>query len=544
MSIQLAESSKFESETLSQQVDRLSQAIQHLGLDQASDKSLYLTSMSFDSYRTFSRLSEENDENLYAQGIYKSLEEFLLELDRTCMCKEDFRSMELRKAAVHSEDQAEIVVQVGLDELELIKMDLKLLGNGKSEIQMQADGKKIKFILNKQQLVWENKKSISSSLEQVSEIENQLFKQDLNEMMNSAFTEEFYFEKKNTFDIGSSYSAVKTKNLKENKLMSNLEWQAFEISNLKSDYLAKIALVSDNLRDINNLRNSLKSKELQLFNKRALFLKDIENLEQHKKLLETLRGANRKYLQIIKTLSGDPNKQLLCDSKNQIERDMLILEQEISSLEEIQSTDKSGVTQTKIDRLKTKQSNLRTLRVINASTERSNLVAARLKCTSRTQTPNSLKESVNCNTFTKNKENIPVHRASSEKVSQNSLESFHSYIKMQENRLIEKEQELNQREALLSQAWLNTNQDSDIVQAVRTEQRNLKILRKNLEKRQKNLEAESLLQLAKVQEYSKLERNFSNSVSTIAKFIDEQAVLETRLQFFFDFLKSVTCPTL
>jgi len=292
------------------------------------------------------------------------------------------------------------------------------------------------------------------------------------------------------------------------------------------------------------LKNYFKSKELQLSNKRSLFLKDVENLKQHKKLLETLRGANKKYLQIIKTLSIDPNKQLLCDSKNQIESDMLVLQQEISSLEEIQSTDKSGVIQTKIDRLKTKQSNLRTLRVINASTERSNLVAARLRCTSRTQTPNSFKENATGNVSSQNKENMPTHRASPEKVYQNSLEGFHSYIKMQENRLIEKEQELNQREALLSQAWLNTNQEADIVQAVRSEQRNIKILRKNLEKRQKNLEAESLLQLVQKQELSKLEKNFSNSVSTISNFIYEQAILETRLQFFFDFLESVTCPSI
>lgn len=539
MSIQLSESSKFEPESLSNQLDRLNQAIQHLGLDQASEKSLYMTTMSFDSYRTFSRLSGgDDDDHYYTQGIYKGLEDFLQELDRITMVREDYRSMELRKAETKQEVREEIVVQIGLDELETIVGNLQMLGEGKNEIQMQIDGKRFKFVLNMQQVLWATKENIASGFEEET-LKYQMFEKDFDQMMNSAFQEEFDLEEIKFPSLNSSQSYTRNQSYKEKQITNLLEWQTFDVSNLKTQFQNKIALVSENLKDISDLRNYLRSKEMKLRSQQALFMKDIENLKQHKKLIEKLRTENKKYLQIAKNLSIDPSKPIITDTKSQIEKDMQVLQQEIYRLEEIQNTDSTEVIQTKIDRLKTKQSNLRTLRVINASTERSNLIASRLKYSQQTQSPNCLK-SVNSAV---NKENLPYHSRSQAKFSQNSLEDFHSYIKMQENRLVEKEQELNQRESLISQAWLANSQSADIAQAVRNEQRNLKILRKNLEKQQKHIEAEALLQLQKAQELVHLESDFSKSVSTISKFISEQTALESHLQFFFEFLDRITYPT-
>lgn len=537
MSIQLSESSKFEPESLSNQLDRLNQAIQHLGLDQASEKSLYMTTMSFDSYRTFSRLSGgEDEDHCNTQGFYKGLEDFLQELDRATMIREDYRSMELRKAEVKKEKD-EITVQIGIDELETILKNLQLLAEGKNEIQMEIDGFRFKFVLNMQQVSWVGKENIASCFEEET-LKYQIFEKELDQMMHSAYHEEIDLGEIKFLNFKSSQSHLRNQSFKEKEIINLLEWQTFDVSNLKMQFEKKIALISESLKEINDLKNYQKSKEIKLKSQQALFMKDIENLKQHKKLIEKLRTENKKYLQIAKTLSIDPSKQIINDAKTQIEKDMQSLQQEIFRLEEIQNSGDSGVIQTKIDRLKTKQSNLRTLRVINASTERSNLIASRLKYSQQTQSPNCLNNSVI------NKENLPYQGRSPAKVSQNSLEDFHSYIKMQENRLVEKEQELNQRESLISQAWLASSQNVDIAQAVRTEQRNLKILRKNLEKQQKHLEAEAFLQLKKTQELVQLEKNFSKSVSTISKFISEQSTLESHLQFFFEFLDRITYPAI
>lgn len=534
MSYQLIDSRASDSESIIQQLDRLNQVLQSLAVDQSSEHSFYMTS---DSQKTFSRFSEDNEETYLEQKVYKGIEEVLQELDRTSMTKEDFRSMELRKEN-YSDDN--YLLEVSVQDIEKIIRqlnDLKVKNNQKVKIS----GKVFEFVLNKDKIEMVDKVEIIENFdfcvneEKFGCFENfNYLNENLMGFMQQAYDEQFQLSYNCESFCGDRVGG-RTGFCRERRIMEELEWKIFEINQIRSNYQTKVLMVNEGLKEIYLIRNSVKSKEIKLANQRNLLNKDLQNLKHHKKIIEKIRFESKKFLNLCENLNVTPtrpssrtsNTRGSSESHVQIAEEMINIQEEITRLESLQSNTTSSILQTKIDHLKTRQSNLRTLKVISASAERSNLVASRLRSVKK---PNILQDISKTSNI--NKENLI--KLSPCKNFNNGIEGFESYIKLQESRLIEKEQEINFRESSLNKLLITKESNTEIVQTLISEQRNLKILRKNLEKQQKNLENEVFTNIKKSENLQKSEQSLVQKISSLSKFIQDQSSIESRLQSFFE----------
>jgi hypothetical protein len=269
----------------------------------------------------------------------------------------------------------------------------------------------------------------------------------------------------------------------------------------------------------------------------------METLKHHKKIIEKVRNDSKKFLSFIESCNlprrpSSRNARLTPSSKenffsNTHSEEMASIQEEIWKLEELQTSATSEVIQTKIDRLKTRQSNLRTLRAINASAQRSTLAAARLRPGQKTRTLQEVGLNI------ENSSNVDKENKGFSIDSHNVLEGFETYVKLQESRLIEKEQELNQREANLTKSCLSHSSDRDSVNFLINEQRTLKMLRKNLQRQQKNLENEVFANIKKNEELKTAEKKITEIISGVFRFINEQDFIQNRLQTFFEVVDRV-----
>ena len=135
--------------------------------------------------------------------------------------------------------------------------------------------------------------------------------------------------------------------------------------------------------------------------------------------------------------------------------------------------------------------------------------------------------------LTSNKINIlnskPPIKSKIEK--KDSSDDFEKFLKLKENRLVEKEEELNKRESMVLSQLSKAPDNISLVSFVQNEQRNLRILRNDLEKRQKNLEQEVLGNARKFSETKAKEREVLNAIESFDVFLYQKKHLESRLQF-------------
>ena len=291
--------------------------------------------------------------------------------------------------------------------------------------------------------------------------------------------------------------------------------------------------------------------------------KDAEILSKEKKIIEQSQEDNRKKQEIIKNTLEElsknanvilkpTNSQTLLKktseerivlkprrNENKFDVEISVIQQEIKALENILLTDttNSESIQTKIDRLKTKQSSLKSKRVINASLERSNSLTSKINFFEKERKKSLLTQekpvSETSVLLTSNKINIlnskPPIKSKIEK--KDSSDDFEKFLKLKENRLVEKEEELNKRESMVLSQLSKAPDNISLVSFVQNEQRNLRILRNDLEKRQKNLEQEVLGNARKFSETKAKEREVLNAIESFDVFLYQKKHLESRLQF-------------
>ncbi|OMJ92033.1 hypothetical protein SteCoe_5235 [Stentor coeruleus] len=582
-------SNKEDSESISHQLDRLNQVIQSLTYDHTSpDASRFLYSPSIESLQGFSKVSgDENEEELYSENMYKNIEDFLLELDRASMVREDFRSMEIRRIQRSiPEEVLENLIEIDITQEELIEF-IKILEklrdeNFKSINSQSVDlgSHKIAFKIRKNNMMNIDKDFIANSFFQYFslpklELLNISYPQNPQEDsierlvkdMQNAYNEQFSPCHLKSLDQNFILVQGNKKQItgcfmkqEQQKILDSLEWQSFELMSLKDQYQQKLNKLIASETELFNIKNSLKNEELRIQTQKMLLVKDVENLFQQKRILEKLRDDNKKCLETIKCLISEftfipeEDKSISPQKKSEIDCEMDRLQNEIDQLEQglDLKTDKTESLQMRIDRLKTQQSHLKTLRVMNASAERSTIFASRVKGVesrrafalqelsrnNSTNTINSQRTSRNSIASQPQRSLLPQIPINKENQT-TSLEGYQIYIKTQETRLIEREQELNKREMMLTKSFGDCSSKENLIQAIQNEQRNLKILRKDLEKRQKMLENDILINANKASEFHAKEKEFSKVVAIVTGFIKEQNLLENRLQMLFDFFDCV-----
>lgn len=582
-------SNKEDSESISHQLDRLNQVIHSLAYEHTSpDASRFLYSPSIESLQGFSKVSgDENDEEVYSENIYKNIEDFLLELDRASMVREDFRSMEIRRiqrSAPEEISQNSIEIDITQEELiDFIKSLKKLRDDNRksiSDLSLDLGSHNINFTIRKNNLMSIQKNYIANSFFQAFPIPKlELPNTSFPEYPQDDAIEKLVKNMQNSYN--EQFSPCHIKPLDQNlvsvqdykkqiagcfmkqeqqKILESLEWQSLELMSLKDQYQQKLNKLIASETELFSIKNSLKNEEYRIQTQKILLAKDVENLFQQKRILEKLRDDNKKRLGAIKTLISEftfipeEDKNISPQKKTEIDCEMDRLQNEIDQLEhglDLQ-TDKTESLQMRIDRLKTQQSHLKTLRVMNASAERSTIFASRVKGAESRRafalqelSRNNSTNTINSQRTSRNSiapqpqrnllSQIPINKEN----QATSLEGYQIYIKTQESRLIEREQELNKREMMLTKSFGDYSSKENLIQTIQNEQRNLKILRKDLEKRQKILENDILSNTNKTSELHTKEKEFSKVVAIVTTFIKEQNFLENRLQMLFEFLECV-----
>ena len=112
-------------------------------------------------------------------------------------------------------------------------------------------------------------------------------------------------------------------------------------------------------------------------------------------------------------------------------------------------------------------------------------------------------------------------------------------MKLRENRLIEKEEELSKRENMLVNNWGKHPDNLGLVQIVQNEHRNLKILRNDLEKKQRIFEQQVLTQSRKCSEFKVKEKEVRRGFEQFETFLNEKKQLESKLMFLLNLLETV-----
>ena len=606
-------------ESVGNQLDRLNQVIQSLASEKYStDGSRFLYSPSIDSLHDPSKTFEDFYED---DNLYKGIEDILLELDRSFMITEDFRSMEIRRSQKNEilNEFCDVKIHVSLKELQNMIFSLKKLAENENleNAEIFVGNKKLVFCMNRDtfkvgkntiselmaleinmekyydQEINKNQPDIDKYSEKYEEKYLEYDKNQLNHHKKQKnydnIQEIFCYKEKHDYnDIfelnrenfvpQSEIHLLSKQKSEQEKLKQKLEWRLFEVNSLKEVHQKKLEKLSESEKQLFERKNELKTDEIRIQTQQFLIAKDYENIYQQKNILEKIREENRSRSQIIKTMMA--KAATLCNVKNtlivntnkpkeffekktsiykkhpEIDAEMLGIDKEIEKLQELLKTDSnnSESIQTKIDRLKTQQSNIKTMRVINASVERSTILASKLKHFQRKKPQTLIKSSEkvfqNSENSFKNSENALRNSTNIQKLQNiknpfeplssidNNLKEFQTYIKIKENSLSDKEKDLNIRENMILNSINQVSGNVNSAVLIQNEQRSLSVLRKNIERNQRVVEDEILHNAKKTAEINRKEQEINKAIEIFNNFINEQTELENKLEILFNFLES------
>ncbi|OMJ95679.1 hypothetical protein SteCoe_929 [Stentor coeruleus] len=596
-------------ESLENQLDRLNKLIQNITSRQFSpDLPIICRSPSQDSFTEYSSKSLYETGESYIETLSEI--EAVCEAERFMMKNEDFRSHEDRKnCSIQTQSDNMIAIfDVTLDDLGKLINDINNIrtSSEKSSIDniVNISGKQVVFRIRDRGKFFISKDILSynfteSKINQIvpKNIENNRedFKSEIEEKMMQSFNESFPFTlyqdpsfqkapkplwtKSYTNSIDFSYTEISlAKNRKTEylKIIEKLQWQCNEIIMVKENYQKKFKKLHEHEKRIREKNNEILQEESRMKSQKIIIAKDLEIIQQQKKLLEQYKEDNRKKLEIIKNTLAEVRKNAnfiikpistpktqtekkkseesivlkprRYEHKFESEQELQSLSQEIKELENLLSTvpENAEHIKTRLDRLKTKESNIKSKRVITASLERSNSMSSKLSILDKERNKTPLKPSQSKPVFDtkplKSSNNINTQNFPSEKkqsfISPKKIltktnenpDDFQKYLKLRECRLIEKEEELSKRENILYNNLSKNIENIGLVGIVQNEQRNLKILRNDLEKRQKILEKEVLTHSRKRSELKAKERDVLNAIESFDAFTYQKKHLENRLQ--------------
>jgi chromosome segregation ATPase len=343
-------------------------------------------------------------------------------------------------------------------------------------------------------------------------------------------------------------------------LIDKLNWEITELCFLKENYSNKIQSLNDWEKHLRDKQTDLSIQETQITSKKALMEKDLELLSHQRKNLHQEFQENRRKQEILKKTLQDMQstssffkperlekksiiegiilKPRRSEPTSELDNEISSLEKEINSLEssEFCHSPRSDQIKTRLDRLKTKLSSLKSKRVINASLERSNsanklhlfdLETKKLSHSRSSFRGEPLNSSSVFNSNKGKKENSPKK---TEK-TMGSTEELQKYLKLRENRLNEKEEDLSKRENFIFNNLGKLQDNIGLVSIVQNEHRNLKILRNDLEKRQKCLEQQVFNYSRKFSEVKAREKEILASVEKFECFLKQKKQIEDQLVF-------------
>ncbi|OMJ93154.1 hypothetical protein SteCoe_3975 [Stentor coeruleus] len=603
-------------ESLENQLDRLNKVIQNITSSQFSPEMPLMTiSPSQESFEDFSKSSfYEGDDSKYDEQseIPDSLNN-----ERLMMTIEDFRSHEDRgKYLIKGPPMnSKIVLDVSYAELAKLNADINNIRisceDSVVENIVNVCGKQIIFRMRDREKVFVNKNILCNSFAAAHMNKNpmknalkkaEVFQTELENLMQQSYNDSFAYSTNKIVNHNLSYkynttalsqteiSIAKAQKIEHLKLVEKLQWQCSEIAMIKENYKKKLQKMHEHEKFIRQKRNEIHQEESKVYSQRIIIGKDLELIQEQKKAIEQIKEDNRKKLEIVKnTLAemqknanfiikpacvikqeNNKNKSEECiklkprknEHKYDIDGELQSISKEIKELEAllVAVPQNAEHIQIRLDRLKTKESNLKSNRVITASLERSSSMSSKLNFIDkdRTKTPLStskskpileskiLKSSNNSNISLTNSVKKPPF-ISPIKTIEKTIEKhddYQKYLKLRESRLIEKEQDLSKRENMLLNLF-NQNSDSiSLVTIVQSEQRNMKIIKNDLEKRQKVLEQEVLNCSRKSSELKAKERDILNAIESFDAFTYQKKHIENRLQFLLSIFEDISKPVL
>lgn len=362
-------------ELICAQIDRLNSVIQNLAFESFSPGiSNYIYTSSIDSFNDFSKRSLEYYED---ENIYKSIENTLVELDRALMVTEDFRTMEVRRFE-KTQFEENLNIEVSLQEVvELVDELKEIVADGLSQKKVQIGSRAVKLSIREEDFEVDKRiigEFLARPVENYQTTGKNKFDLDLEECMKKAFDELILTGKTNILNSNNFVSQadcakVLTQKSQQQRLIEKLEWQCFEFKFAKSQLEKKFKKIPENYKKGQNAT---------------------ENPSNPTKPQETLVFIPfpTKPSFLISQKSSE-NRPPIADHKVETETEMKILQNEIAKLEYQLKKDKQNgeSIQLKIDRLKTQQSKLKTLKVMKESVERSNSFASRLKLCRNVERP-------------------------------------------------------------------------------------------------------------------------------------------------------------
>lgn len=575
-----------EQESISSQIDRLTQVIQSITNEKLSPDSRIQSSRapSLDSFIDSRKYSVDS-------SIYD--EEFLNKLEKTSMAIEDFRSHELRKS-LNSQSSSTLILELACDQIETLTEDLlKIKNNSENTVEniISISGKQLIIRIKNRPHSFVNKKLIGlnftnnlSKLKGLNPIKQSSYSiNDLEKCMAQSFKDSFSltFQELTPNQINTltvcDLETTKLRQQEHQRLIQKLSWQITEVSLVKEQLTNKQQNLAAWESALKEKQAELQKQENKISTQRLILEKDKEILTEQKKSFFQYVEENKKKSGIIKGILSELKnsekwehefrslglekkksaesivlKPRRSDVKSENDPDIQTLEKEIQGLENQVKGDKKcpEYVQIKLDRLKTRLSSLRSKRVINATLERSNSVSSKLSFLDRKSScvsvSSSFKSSLESQPLLSNNNinrsskalNTNSPKKQLNKPQENN-EGLQKYMKLRENRLIEKEEELSKRENMLVNNWGKHPDNLGLVQIVQNEHRNLKILRNDLEKKQRTFEQQVLAQSRKCSEFKVKEKEVQQTFEHFEKFLNEKKQLESKLLFLLNLLETV-----
>lgn len=557
-------------ESISSQIDRLNQVIQNLTNQRLSPSSRLKSSRapSIDSFLDSGKISIEESE---------SDEEVFNFYDRKNMQIEDFLSHEQRNYEKVL-NNSKIILELNQEQLVKLCEDL---GGIRDNFDLTTDrivntgNKQLILVLKDRNCALPHKDYIpllfnsNKKHSQTYHNDNNL---DLDSLMSKSYSDSFPLSIQTLIPSPSFISTCeqtlnKVNNDKLQRNISKLQWQISEVAQLKANFSYKLLTLTTWEKNLTQRQNEIYIQEQKILNEKFCLEKDLEILNQQRKgLLMTFEENNKKQEIIKKTLQGLKTqknfgniekslekkqsfeaiivKPRRAEQKSEIDNEISELEKEINYLESEKNSFQSELIQTKVDRLKTKLSSLKSKRVINASIERSNSVnklhmfdREKLNKSPILVSGSSLKNNplISSSGFNASKEKKENHEK--DKKSFGTNEEIQQYLKLRENRLNEREEELSKRENMIVNNLGKLQDNLGLVSIVQNEHRNLKILRNDLEKRQKSMEQQVLAFSRKCSEMKVKEKEIVENNERVEEFLRQKKQVETQMEFLISLLE-------
>ena len=557
-------------ESISSQIDRLNQVIQNLTNQRLSPSSRLKSSRapSIDSFLDSGKISIEETES----------DEEVFSLDeRKNMQIEDFLSHEQRNYEKVF-NNSKIILELNQEQLVKLCEDL---GGIRDNFDLNTDrivntgNKQLILVLKDRSCALPHKEYIPllfNSNKKRPQTPHNDSSLGLDSLMAKSFSDSFPLLTQGllpgpSFISSCEQSQSKANNDKLQRHISKLQWQISEVAQLKANFSNKLLTLSTWEKTLTQRQNEIFMQEQRILNEKFCLEKDLEVLHQQRQGVLMAFEENKKKQEIIrKTLDGLKTqknfvgvekglekkqsfeaiivKPRRAEQKNEIDNEINELEKEINGLESEKNSFQSELVQTKVDRLKTKLSGLKSKRVINASIERSNSVnklhmfdreklsKSPILASASSFKNNPLIGSSGFNVAKEMKENAEKDR---KKFGTN--EEIQQYLKLRENRLNEREEELSKRENMIVNNLGKLPDSLGLVGIVQNEHRNLKILRNDLEKRQKSVEQQVLAFSRKCSEMKVKEKEIAENSEKIEDFLRQKKQVETQMEFLISLLE-------